>query len=475
MAELRMPVGGSTPPSPPLNEVSLYLKSDKRFYMQDDTGAEVKLLTDETTLATLSVQAPLLTTGGSNPTISIAPATITANGSMPFADKVKLNNATNNNTGNTLVQRDASGNFSANQITATNLIGTASTVTTIPSLTGAITSNGTNNLTSLATGVIVNSNISNSAAIQLSKLELNPTLRSNHSGTQDANTLTNLDIEVENYLINESPITNAMINSSAAIALSKLAVNPLNRANHTGSQLANTISDFDVQVNISIGDYLANSQIDNNDISPSAAIALSKLAVNPVARANHTGTQLANTISNFNAAVVNSLIAGNGITIDLNGEIDVVGTANRIVSNAGSIDIDSNYAGQTSINTLGTINSGTWNGTAVSIAYGGTGASNAGQAANRLLAVTSISSSVTLNNTDGTVLVDASGGIRTITLPLASTTYKFTIKKIDASVNTVVINPAGGNTIEGASSRTLTTQYQYETLISNGTTWYLIT
>lgn len=43
-------------------------------------------------------------------------------------------------------------------------------------------------------------------------------------------------------------ITDAQIAATAAIALSKLAVDPLARANHTGIQLAVTISDFDAQV-----------------------------------------------------------------------------------------------------------------------------------------------------------------------------------------------------------------------------------
>ncbi len=52
-------------------------------------------------------------------------------------------------------------------------------------------------------------------------------------------------------------ITDAMISPTAAIALSKLAVNPLARANHTGTQLAATISDFDTQVRTSRLDQLA--------------------------------------------------------------------------------------------------------------------------------------------------------------------------------------------------------------------------
>jgi len=48
---------------------------------------------------------------------------------------------------------------------------------------------------------------------------------------------------------------------------------------------------------------IANSTIVDADISGSAAIALSKLATNPLSRTNHTDTQLASTISNFDTAV----------------------------------------------------------------------------------------------------------------------------------------------------------------------------
>jgi hypothetical protein len=54
-------------------------------------------------------------------------------------------------------------------------------------------------------------------------------------------------------------------------------------------------------------------------ISATAGIALSKLATDPLARANHTGTQLSSTISDFNAAVQgNSISDLSPITADLN-------------------------------------------------------------------------------------------------------------------------------------------------------------
>ena len=67
------------------------------------------------------------------------------------------------------------------------------------------------------------------------------------------------------------------------------------------------------------------------------------------------------------------ITAGAGLTKTGN-TIDAVGTANRITVNANSIDIASTYVGQTSLTTLGTITTGVWNGTAIAVAKGGSGA-----------------------------------------------------------------------------------------------------
>ena len=66
------------------------------------------------------------------------------------------------------------------------------------------------------------------------------------------------------------------------------------------------------------------------------------------------------------------ITAGAGMTKSGN-TLDVVGTANRILVNADNIDIDSNYVGQTSIVTLGTVSTGTWSATAIAANKGGTG------------------------------------------------------------------------------------------------------
>lgn len=65
--------------------------------------------------------------------------------------------------------------------------------------------------------------------------------------------------------------------------------------------------------------------------------------------------------------------AGNGLSLT-GSSFAAVGTSNRITVGAGGIDIASTYVGQTSITTLGTVTSGTWNGSTLAVGYGGTGA-----------------------------------------------------------------------------------------------------
>ena len=67
--------------------------------------------------------------------------------------------------------------------------------------------------------------------------------------------------------------------------------------------------------------------------------------------------------------------AGNGLTKSGN-TIDAVGTADKISVSADAITIASTYIGQTSITTLGTIATGTWNGSVIGEVYGGTGQSS---------------------------------------------------------------------------------------------------
>ena len=69
------------------------------------------------------------------------------------------------------------------------------------------------------------------------------------------------------------------------------------------------------------------------------------------------------------------ITAGDGLTKSGN-TINAVGTANRISVAADAIDISTAYVGQATITTLGTIGTGTWNGSLIGSTYGGTGVNN---------------------------------------------------------------------------------------------------
>lgn len=92
----------------------------------------------------------------------------------------------------------------------------------------------------------------------------------------------------------------------------------------------------------------------------------------------------------------------------------------------------------------------------------------------------SFSANTTLSVDDaGLVLVNASGGARTITLPAANALggrpIRYQIEKTDSTANTVTVQRAGADTIEGATSVVLSGQWASVTLVSDGVgAWVLL-
>jgi hypothetical protein len=296
------------------------------------------------------------------------------------------------------------------------------------------------------------------------------------------------DGAVTSVKIANGTILNEDINASAAIALSKLATDPLARANHTGTQTASTISDFDTQVRTSkvtdltapTGSFSMNSQRITSLGTPSASTDAATVAYVDAATAGlnvHAAVQAATTANITLASALENgdtldgvtLATGNRVLVknqtdktengvyvvkasgapdradDYNtaGEVDAgdflfveAGTANgktgwmqtNVITTVGSDNIEftqfsgagtytagagltlngtvfsanigtdiqaynstlaavagGTYTGDDSITTLGTITSGTWTGTTIAIANGGTGATTASTAAAALL------------------------------------------------------------------------------------------
>lgn len=82
----------------------------------------------------------------------------------------------------------------------------------------------------------------------------------------------------------------------------------------------------------------------------------------------------------------------------------------------------------------------------------------------------------TLDEFMRTVLVTAAAANRTETLPPAASAKwrKYTIKKTDATANTVTIDADGAETIDGAASIALGSQYESVTVQSDGTQWWIV-
>jgi hypothetical protein len=179
--------------------------------------------------------------------------------------------------------------------TGSLVLGTGPTISA-PTITGAgtiagtftgnITGNVTGNLTGNVTGNVTGSSGSttgNAATATALATGRTISLTGDVSGTSASFDGTgNASITAA---IAANTIVDADINASAAIALSKLATDPLARANHTGTQLAATVSDFDTQVRTSRLDQMAvptatvsvNSQkITNLDTPTASADAANK-------------------------------------------------------------------------------------------------------------------------------------------------------------------------------------------------------
>jgi hypothetical protein len=166
-----------------------------------------------------------------------------------------------------------------------------------------------------------------------------------------------------------------------------------------------------------------------------------------------------------------SVIAGDGLTKNGN-TLDAVGTTNRISISADAIDISASYVGQTSITTLGTIGTGTWQGAIVAGQYGGTGVNNSGK-------TITLGGNLTTSGAHTTTLTTTAN--TTLTLPVTGTlstlagTETLTNKTLTAPVIATIVNtgtltlPTSTDTLVGrATTDTLTNKTITGAVITTG-------
>jgi len=82
----------------------------------------------------------------------------------------------------------------------------------------------------------------------------------------------------------------------------------------------------------------------------------------------------------------------------------------------------------------------------------------------------------TATDDDIVILVDATAGAITITLPAASgrSGQVYIIKKIDSSANAVTVDANASETIDGALTYSLASQYDVVRIVCDGANWHVI-
>ena len=91
--------------------------------------------------------------------------------------------------------------------------------------------------------------------------------------------------------------------------------------------------------------------------------------------------------------------------------------------------------------------------------------------------IRTVTASGNVNPLDSLIRVDATGGAVTLTLETAvgCDGRMHSFKLIDASANGMTADGNGSETIDGAATKSTTTQYASFTLVSNGVSWDVVT
>lgn len=332
------------------------------------------------TVTSVGATAPIQSSGGTTPTISIDAASGSAAGSMSAAHYTLVNNATNSNTASTIVKRDSSGDFSAGMITA-NLTG---------DVTGTVSSLSNHDTADLAEGTNLYYTDTRVRANRLDQMSAptasvsfnsqNITSLADPVNPQDAATKayvdaarSGLDVKASVRAATTAPLTIAS-DLEAGDTLDGVTLAEGNRVLVKNQSTASENGIYVVQA--------TGAAVRADDANSSAEVTSGMFTFVEEGTVNADSGWVLTTnnpitlgttglvFAQFSGA--GQITAGAGLTKTGN-TIDVVGTSDRITVNADSVDIAATYVGQTSIVTLGTITTGTWDATTVAVTAGGTG------------------------------------------------------------------------------------------------------
>jgi hypothetical protein len=272
------------------------------------------------TVTAVSGTAPIaVATGTTTPVVSIAAATTGAPGSMSAADKLKLDGVAANATANVGTVTSTTGTAPIQVATGTStpvVSITAATTAAAGSMSGA----DKTKLDGVAPGATANS-----ADAQLRD-------RSTHTGTQTAATIS--DFTASSRAQTEAMLTagtNVTLTPSGTGATRSIQISATAGGGGvsvvTGTAPIVSSGGGSPAISITPASGVTAGSMSSADFTKLAGIAAGATANSPdatlLARANHTGTQLAATISDFTASsraqVEATLVAGANITLTPSG------------------------------------------------------------------------------------------------------------------------------------------------------------
>ena len=207
------------------------------------------------------------------------------------------------------------------------------------------------------------------------------------------------------------------------------------RFNSTTSRLEYFDGTTWISIDPSTGGTVTSITVD----APSAGILVNG---SPITTAGVITLELANDLAAVEGLATFGLAArvatDSWVTRELIGALNrIVITDGDAVANNPTIDIDSAYAGQTSINTLGTITTGTWQGTPIATQFGGTGRRTIG-GANSILGVATTGTELEYKSIIGGT------GIGITLSPQQILITNTGVQSLIGTTDQVIVSPIGG-------------------------------
>ncbi|MEI8142322.1 MAG: hypothetical protein WCG90_05605 [Chitinophagia bacterium] len=354
------------------------------------------------------------TIGNFDSRINTVSNSVTSNTSSITSLNTSVNAATNTNTVNTIVKRDASGNFSAGTITAA-LLGNASTATT-STTAGNITATSNSTLVSISTlsavGTITSGTISLTTDIKTAGKLLagNVTYPNTHGNTGQvlsttgSGTLTWTTVSAPS---DASTAVKGIVQLSGD--LGGTASSPT--VNTVGGVSSSTIANFDTRI----------TTVSNSVTSNTSSITALNTSVNAATNTNTVSTIVKRDASgNFSAGTITAALSGNATTATTAGNITAT-------SNSTLVTIST-------LSAVGTITSGT-----ISLT---TDIKTAGKL---------VAGNVTYPNTHGNAnQVLSTTGSGTLSWTTVSTVNIFSDEFTIATANQTVFNVANGGALTNA-------------------------